>query len=108
MEEVHTPKDSYSSEEQLALDHYEKTTVKSSGLYHIKLPQRQDAPTLGKSRNQTERRLVSTEMALKRKDKWESFQEVINDYFISGHAELVLEEDMKKPMSNVFYLPIHR
>ena len=108
VEEVHTPKDYYSSEEQLALDHYEKTTVKtSSGMYQVKLPQCQDAPTLGESCNQAERRLVSTEMALKRKGKWESFQEVVNDYFISRYAELVPEEDIKKPMSNVFYLPMH-
>ena len=46
-------------------------------------------------------------MALKRKGKWESFQDVINDYFTSGHAELVPEEDMKKPTSNIFYLPMH-
>ena len=44
-------------------------------------------------------------MALKRKGKWENFQEVINEYFISGHAELV-PEGMKKPTFNVFYLPM--
>ena len=63
VEEFDTPKDSYSSDKQFALDHYEKTTIKtSSGMYQVKVPQCQDAPTLGESCNQVERRLVSTEM----------------------------------------------
>ncbi len=55
VEEVHTPKDSYTDEEQLALVHYEKTTIKTrDGLYQVKLPRRPDAPVLGDSRKQAE------------------------------------------------------
>ncbi len=108
VEEVHTPKDSYTNEEQLALVHYEKTTTKTrDGLYQVKFPRRPDAPVLGDSRKQAERRLASTELSLKRKEKWDCFREVINDYFTSGHAELVPNEDLKKPASSVFYLPMH-
>ncbi len=108
VEEVHTPKDSYTNEEQLALVHYEKTTIKTrDGLYQEKLPRRPDAPVLGDSRKQAERRLASTELSLKRKEKWDCFREVINDYFTNGHAELVPNEDLKKPASSVFYLPMH-
>ena len=39
--------------------------------------------------------------------QFEQFSEVINEYFILGHAELVTPEELNVPSSEVFYLPMH-
>ena len=37
----------------------------------------------------------------------QAFNEAVSEYFESGHAERVPEHDLSKPVSEVFYLPMH-
>ena len=38
---------------------------------------------------------------------WDKFQSVFQEYFDFGHAEQVLDRDISKVPSSVFYMPMH-
>ena len=50
---------------------------------------------------------LSNECALKRKDRWNSFNQGVAEYPQMGHAEKVPVQTMSKPISSVHYLPMH-
>ena len=53
------------------------------------------------------RRFLSLEWSIRSKGKFKIVNEVMQEYFELGHAELVLLADFNKPPSQVFYLPVH-
>ena len=50
---------------------------------------------------------LCNERALKRKDRWNSFNRGVAEYLQMGHAEKVPVQAMGKPVSSVYYLPMH-
>ena len=53
------------------------------------------------------KRFRQNERSLQRRDQWQAFTDVLNEYSVLEHAELVPPEDMAKPASEVFYMPAH-
>ena len=41
------------------------------------------------------------------KGMWESFQEVVEEYFKLGHAEAVPSSELRNSYNHMFYLPMH-
>ena len=70
-------------------------------------PERNNAPELGESRSTALRKFLSNERTLHRKNQWEQFNAVLQEYRVLGHVEPVPPEGLKKPASSVFYLPVH-
>lgn len=64
-------------------------------------------PVLGESRSTAVQRYVSVERSLRKKGMWEPYKEAVNDFIEKGHAEIVPAEDLKKPIEQVFYMPMH-
>ena len=62
---------------------------------------------MGESRAQAVRHFLSLERSLHFRGKFKAVDEVIQEYFELGHAELVPIADLNKPPSQVFYLPVH-
>ena len=62
---------------------------------------------LGESRSQAVRRFLSFERSLNSKNQFVEFDAVMQEYFCMQHAEAVPPEDLVKPPSKVFYLPMH-
>ena len=62
---------------------------------------------LGESREQAVHRFVSFERSIHAKGQFEEVEKVIDEYFVSKHAEPVPQADLQKPPSEVFYLHIH-
>ena len=60
-----------------------------------------------KSREVALRRYLSNEHALKRKDRWNSFNQGVAEYLQMGHAEKVPVQTMGRLVSSVYYLPMH-
>ena len=71
------------------------------------MPRKPDAKALGESRTQAVRRFHYLERSLRSKGKFKTVDEVIQEYFELGHAEIVPIADLNKPTSQIFYLPIH-
>lgn len=65
-----------------------------TGRFIVKLPLKPQRPTLGKSRPQALRRLLSLERRLQHDDQFSDYAKVINEYLTSGHAERVPGEDL--------------
>ncbi len=61
---------------------------------------------LGESRSQAVRRHRSLERSLGSKGAFNDFNAVMEEYFQEGHAELVPPDELDKPTSKVFYLPM--
>ena len=78
-----------------------------NGRFVVPLPKKENNKLLGESRSQALRRFLSLERSLRFKGQSEKFGEVIQEYFNLGHAEIIPAEDLSKPPSQVFYLPMH-
>ena len=50
------------------------------------------------------KRFHQNEYLLHRQDQWQAFADVLNEYNVLEHAE---QEDMAKPASEVFCMPVH-
>ena len=53
------------------------------------------------------RRFFSLERTLRSKGNHDSFADAIDEYFEQSHAEPVPPEDLSKPSSEVYYMPMH-
>ena len=62
---------------------------------------------LGESRSHAVRRHKSLEKSLYSRGVFDQYHVVMEEYFEKEHAELVPPNDLKKPASEVFYLPLH-
>ena len=108
LEEV--PKSSrLTQEERECEDHFTKTTMRDDeGMYVVKLPVKDGAPSLAESYQQAERRFFLLEQRLLKdkqlKDKFEAF---VNEFIDLGHLELVPAAEINKHCADVFYLPHH-
>lgn len=107
-EECPTGKSSLSPEERFVVDHFSTNHSKNAdGRFVVPLPMRSDTKPLGESRSQAVRRYLMLEQSLLRKGKSEPFNEAVDEYFKSSHAEVVPPAEINKPLSQVFYLPMH-
>ena len=98
----------YSLLEKSILKQFATTHKRSKeGRFIVQLPRKPDAKALGESRARAVRRFLSLERSLRFKGKFKAVDEVIQEYFELGHAELVPIADLNKPLSQVFYLPVH-
>ncbi len=61
-------------------------------------------PPLGESQQTAIKRFLRNEKALKNRNQWDNFDEVLKGYIDLGHAEIVPEAELKKPH---YYLPVH-
>lgn len=96
------------TEEREATEHY-KDTVKreEDGRYAVRLPKKQNATPLGESRFRAQKRYLQNERALRKKGTWTQFAQGVQEYIDMGHAEPVPEQELKKPCSETYYLPMH-
>ena len=62
---------------------------------------------LGRSRHTALRCYKQNKRALKNKGCWDSFHQGVEEYLQMGHAEKVPQQDLDRPSTDVFYLPMH-
>ena len=97
-----------SMEEHIVVQHFKtKHTRNPDGRFVVPLPKKSEGVTLGESRSQAVRRFLSLEPSLNIKNQFVEFDAVMQEYFDMQHAEVVPPEDLEKPASKVFYLPMH-
>ena len=97
-----------SIEERAVIDHYKTSHVrKPDGRFIVPLPKGRENRTLGESRSQAVRRFLSLERSLTAKGCFPEVDEVVKEYLNLGHAEVVPQCDLDKPVGQTFYLPIH-
>ena len=96
-----------SMQEQQAESHYSDHTVYSSEQcrYQVTVPKKPDLFPLGESRGQAVTRFLSNERSLERRNIKPLFQEVMNQYFQLGHAEVVPPGEAVPACC--YYLPMH-
>ena len=98
---------SLSHQEEQAELHYVSNTIYSSEScrYQVTLPKKHELFPLGDSRAQAASRYLANEKSIIRRNIWEPFQQVIQQYLDLGHAEKVpLSEP---PPISSYYLPMH-
>ena len=98
---------SLSDQEKQAESHYLSNLSYSShdSRYQVTLPKKPELFPLGDSKTQAVNRYLSNERSLLRKNVWEPFQAVVQQYLDLGHAEEVPPSD-SLPVDH-FYLPMH-
>lgn len=77
------------------------------GRYEVFVPWQECAPRLGPSRNIALKRYRSSERSLRRQGRWDEYHAAVEDFIRQGHAELVPDEDLKKPPHLSYYMPMH-
>ena len=108
MEEVSGDSNNLTQNEQLAVTHFRDTHTRDvDGRHVFSLPKREPRMELGRSRKTAFRRFLINERSLKKKDKWNSFHQGVSEYLETGHAEKVPPQDMGRPHSESYYLPMH-
>ena len=73
----------------------------------MKLPRKSATLALGCSREQAIRRYQQNEKSLKRKGTLTEFLAAVQDYALRGHSKRVPAEDVRKPETDSYYLPMH-
>ena len=82
----------YSSEDELALQHFEDSyIIQPDECYSVILPRQEKSPSLGTSRNTAMRRFIQNERSLQSKGKLEAYNEVMREYLTLNHVERVPE-----------------
>ena len=61
------------------------------------LPKQLHAPTLGESRSHAVQRFLSLERSLHSRGDFEAFDEVMQEYFVMQHVEIVPAAHMDRP-----------
>ena len=98
----------FSMEERSVLKHFNANHYRvEGGRFVVPLPKRSDAGKIGESRSQAARRFFSLERSLSSRNQFKKFESVMKEYMDLGHAELIPATEVDKPLSQVFYLPIH-
>ena len=84
--------------------HFDAThSRKPNGKFVVPLHKKEDVKPLGESRYQVLKQFLSLERSLHTKHHFDKFSEVIQEYIVLGHAELVPADDLNKPPSKVYY-----
>ncbi len=97
-----------SAADQCAVDHFRDThQVLSNGRFSVSLRRKEHYSTLGESKSTAVRRYLANEKSLTRKGQLGPFMEVLNEYLLLDHAELVPTSEIIRPHSTVYYLPVH-
>ena len=108
VEEKSVANSTLTPEERTVLNHFDVHHSRDSeGRFMVPLPKRPTSSKLGESRTQAVRRFISFERMMHAKGHFEEVEGVIDEYFVSKHAEPVPRADLEKPPSEVFYLPMH-
>ena len=90
------------------MKHSEETHYRDQeGRFVVPLPLNNKAIPLGESRTMAVQRFKNLERSLYRKGQFEEFARCISEYFQLGHAESIPTEALKKPSSEVYYMPMH-
>ena len=107
-EETPSGKTSLTPEEKFVVDHFKANHSRDeTGRFTVPLPHKISPPILGESRSQAVRRFTTLEQSLKYQGKMQAFNEAVSEHFESEHAERFPEQDLSKPVSEVFYMPKH-
>ena len=108
VEEKFGPGGCLTQEEKLVMNHFKNHHTRlEGGRFMVPLPKKSGTKPLGESRSQAVRRFIAFERSLHHKNQFLEFKAVVDEYFESGHAEVVPETDLNKPPHSVFYLPMH-
>ena len=81
-------------------------TREEDGRFVVQLPKKSPKPALGCSRSQAVRRFEQYERS-QRKNKLEEFEVAVKEYADLQHAEQVPLQDLKKPETDSYYMPMH-
>lgn len=109
MEEPSTPStQAFTPEEESVQEHFllNHKYLSSQCRYSVTLPRKPDMPALENSRQQAVQRYRSNEQSILRKQSWEPFQAVVQEYLDLGHAESVPSTSLDTD-KEVYYLPMH-
>ncbi len=91
----------------MAMDHFQNSHWRDeSGRFVVPLPKKPGVPPLGESRSYAVKRFLSLERSLHSRNQFQALDDVMQEYFQEGHAELVPPKDAEKPREDVFYLPV--
>ena len=108
VEDVSSATVTQTEEEVAALEHFQSThSRQDDGRYVVKLPRKMNILALGCSREQAIRRYLQNEKSLNHKGNLPTFLTAVQDYALRGHAERVPPEDLRKPETDTYYLPMH-
>ena len=95
-------------EEQSALDYFQDTvTREDDGRYRVRIPKKENAPSLGYSKPQAVRRYEQNYKTVVRKGRWTDFEEAVDEYSKLRHSELVPASDLSKTPDQAYYMPMH-
>ena len=95
----------FTPHEKLVVQQFISTHKHSEdGRFIVQLPRKPDAKPLGESRAQAVRRFLTLEQSLRSKGRFKVVDEVIQEYFELGHAELVPVADLNKPSKSSLLL----
>ena len=107
-EEVPEEETTINFEDEKAIDQFQAITIRlSDGRYEVHLPYKEESPILGESRSIAECRFFSNEHSMRKKNTLQAYKEQVRDYMEQGHAEKVPVEDIMKPPSEHYYMPMH-
>ena len=108
LEEVPGSDGDFSAEESQAVESFHDSMQRDpDGRYRVKLPRKDPTPELGESREMARRRYLQNEKSLIKRGRWAEFSTAVEEYEVLGHSMLVPLEDLNKPPSRIFYLPMH-
>ena len=108
IEEAPLDQSALSNEERMVVRHFDSNHSRScEGRFVVPLPRDPSTKSIGESRSQAVRRFLSLEHSLTTKGRFKELDDVAQEYFNLGHAELIPTTDLEKPVEATFYLPIH-
>ena len=103
------PRHEANTEEERVESHFANTHeyLTEEGRYQVALPKTLGDHTLGDSRGRAMFRAQANEKSLVRKNKWNEFQQVMEEYVTLGHAVAVEPPDKASSPSGHYYMPVH-
>lgn len=64
-------------------------------------------PILGESRSAAVHRYACVERSMRKKGMWAPYKDAVQDFIRTGHAEVVPQGELEKPVHQMFYMPMH-
>ena len=98
----------YTSEEIACEKHFQETTTFENNRFTVQMPFKSDAPALGDTYVQAKRRFLSLEKRLEAHPTLrKGYSDFIHEFINLEHLELVPEDEILKPDSQINFLPHH-